>query len=74
MTSGVVSCSEDWDVREVARLMEEHKIHRLVVLDPGARLVGIVSLGDLAVAAGNETRVGDVLAAISEPAEPAPAR
>jgi hypothetical protein len=36
-------------VEEVARLMEEKQVRRLPVLDRSKRLVGIVSLGDVAV-------------------------
>jgi len=49
MTTAVDSCSEDDDVREVARLMQEKQHKRLVVLDPNQQLVGIVSLADLPV-------------------------
>ena len=71
MTPAVVYCFEDQDVGEAARLMEEHKVRRLVVLGRDERLVGIVSLGDLAVGTGDEHRVGEVLEVVSEPAEPA---
>ena len=70
MTPAVVWCFEDQDVEEAARLMEEHKIRRLVVLDREERLAGIVSLGDLAVGIGDEQRIGEVLGTVSEPAEP----
>ena len=49
MTSEVVSCSEDTDVKEAARLMQENQLKRLVVLGPNQQLVGIVSLADLPV-------------------------
>ena len=70
MTPAVVSCFEDEDVREAARLMEEHKIRRLVVLDRDEQLVGIVSLGDLAVGTHDEQLVGEVVEVVSEPTEP----
>ena len=49
MTPDVVYCFEDQDVVEAARMMEERQIRRLVILNRDKRLVGIVSLGDLAV-------------------------
>ncbi len=67
MTPGVVPCFEDQDVEEVARLMEEHQIRRLVVLNRNKRLVGIVSLGDLAVETKDEQLAGEALERISEP-------
>ncbi len=70
MTDNVVYCFDDDDTNEAARLMEEQQIRRLVVLDRDKRLVGIVSLGDLAVATQDDQLSGEVLERISEPAEP----
>ena len=70
MTPDVVYCFDDQDVAEAARLMKEKQIRRLVVLNRDKRLVGIVSLGDLAVDTGDEELAGATLEAISEPAEP----
>jgi CBS domain-containing protein len=67
MTPEVVSCFEDQDVQEAANLMQERKIRRLLVLDRNRRLVGIVSLGDLALETSDEKRVGEILETISEP-------
>src|SRR5437870_1657063 len=67
MTPGVVYCFEDQDVQEAARLMEENQIRRLVVLSRDKRLVGIVSLGDLAVETGDEHLTGKTLEKVSEP-------
>jgi CBS domain-containing protein len=70
MTPQVVYCYEDQDVSEAAELMKQKQVRRLVVLDRDKRLVGIVSLGDLAVDAGDEQMAGSALEAISEPAHP----
>ena len=51
--------------REAAELMSEHQIRRLPVVE-NERLVGIVSLGDLAVKEGKDKRTGDTLQSISE--------
>ena len=45
----------------------ERPPRRLVNLDRNRRLVGIVSLGDLAVETPNENLAGDTLQAVSEP-------
>jgi CBS domain-containing protein len=66
MTPEVVYCYEDQLIGDAARLMADHQIRRLVVLDHDQRLVGIVSLGDLAVQMGEEELPGDVLEAVSE--------
>jgi CBS domain-containing protein len=70
MTPGVVYCYQDQDVEEAAALMKEHQLRRLVVLDRDKRLVGILSLGDIA-ADTDEALGGEVLERVSEPAEPA---
>jgi CBS domain-containing protein len=68
MTSEVTFCFTDQDVTEVAKLMQDKQIRRLPVLDRDRRLAGIVSLGDLAVEAGDDRLMGQVLEGISEPA------
>ena len=70
MTPEVVYCFEDQDVSEVAKLMQEKQIRRLPVLNRQKRLVGIVSLGDLAVHTGQEKLAGETIKEVSEPAEP----
>ena len=70
MTPGVCYCFEDQDVTEAARLMKEKQVRRLPVLNRDKRLTGIVSLGDLAVGAGDEEMAGQALEGISEPSAP----
>ncbi len=43
--------------REASELMSEHQIRRLPVVE-NDRLVGIVSIGDLAVKEGKDSRIG----------------
>ena len=49
---GVQWCFEDDSLEKIAEKMENKKVRRLVVLDRKKKLVGIVSLGDLAVRTG----------------------
>jgi CBS domain-containing protein len=70
MTPEVVYCFEDHDVEIAAQMMEMRQIRRVPVLSRGQRLVGIVSLGDLAVETGNRDLGGETLERISEPSEP----
>ena len=65
VTSAVVTATPDMSTREAAELMSEHQIRRLPVVE-AERLVGIVSLGDLAVKEGKDSRSGDTLQSISE--------
>ncbi len=70
MTPNVVTVYEDQDIDEAAALMKERQIRRLAVLDRNKKLVGILSLGDLAEEAGAKTS-GRVLESVSKPSEPA---
>ncbi|MYU26454.1 CBS domain-containing protein [Streptomyces sp. SID8352] len=47
MTSPAVCAREDWSVVDAARTMARAGIKRLLVVDDGGRLVGVVSRGDL---------------------------
>jgi predicted transcriptional regulator len=68
MTAQVVHCREDQDVREAARMMEQHQVRRLLVVDHEGRMVGIVSLGDIALTTGDDQLAGETLERVSEPA------
>jgi len=70
MTDDPRTCYEDDPVMEVTRLMSGQQIRRVPVLDRDDRLVGIVSLGDLATDAKNTQAVEDTLERISEPSRP----
>jgi CBS domain-containing protein len=63
-TNDVVSASPDMSTSDARQLMGQHQIRRLPVVENG-RLVGIVSLGDLAVKEGKDGRVGETLESIS---------
>jgi len=47
MTRNVVTCSPADSVEHVIRLMGDHQVRRIPVVDEGGRLAGIVSLNDL---------------------------
>jgi CBS domain-containing protein len=68
MTSGVVSAHADELVEEAARKMGEAQVRRLPVIDHEERLVGIVSLGDLARETDEDT-AGQALEGVSAPGE-----
>jgi CBS domain-containing protein len=66
IVSGEVICaSPEMSTREAAELMGEHQVRRLPVVE-NERLIGIVSIGDLAVKEGKDKRVGDALQDISQ--------
>jgi len=70
MTPEVVFAYEDEGVDDAAELMTEHQIRRLVVLNRSKHLVGIVSLGDLAVHSGDVQQAGKTLEGVSDPSAP----
>jgi CBS domain-containing protein len=66
MTDDVKYCFEDDDTNDVARNMADIQVRRLPVLDRDKRLVGIISLGDMAVTEG-ASQAGEAVAGISQP-------
>ena len=70
MTEEVFYCFEDNDVADAAELMRDKQVRRLLVLDHDKKMVGIVTLGDLAVENGNEQLAGHALEGISAPSSP----
>lgn len=69
MSKDVVSVSPDTDLDDAARLMANHQIRRLPVVDNG-KLVGMLSLGDVATEPGERKNAGAALTNISFPSEP----
>jgi CBS domain-containing protein len=65
VTSELVAATPDMSVSEATELMSAHQVRRLPVVENN-RLVGIVSIGDIAVKEGKDSRVGDALQHISE--------
>lgn len=54
MTKQILYCRDTDEMEDVALNMTKNKVRRLPVLDKNKRLVGIVSLGDLAVHSTDE--------------------
>jgi len=70
MSTDLHVVSPDNDLDEAASIMEEFQIRRLPVIDENNRLVGVVSLGDIAVRTKNIEEAGEILEEISEPSRP----
>jgi CBS domain-containing protein len=66
MSTEVKYCFEDDDIDDVAQNMADIKLRRLPVLNDQKRLVGIISLADIALAEGPDP-AGQALCGISEP-------
>ena len=67
MTRDVKYCFEDQDVEEVTRNMADIQVRRLPVVDRNKRLVGILSLGDIAQTGSQDRPAAEALCGISEP-------
>jgi CBS domain-containing protein len=65
MSSELISISPDATSRDAVKLMAEHQIRRLPVVE-GDKLIGIVSLGDFAVRELTDDQAKQALTEISE--------
>ena len=66
MTKEIFWCFEDEDVKEVARKMSEKEVRRKLILNKDKRLVGVVSIGDIAKVEEKES--GKALKSITDAA------
>ncbi len=67
MSKNLVTGHPDWDLNRVAKTMSKHQIRRLPIIQNGT-LLGIISLGDVALRDKHKEQVAQSLRAISEPA------
>jgi len=67
MSRKVESCFEDEEVEKIAEKMESRKVRRLPVINHDEKLVGMLSLADLALRGSRETAC-EVLEKVSAPA------
>jgi CBS domain-containing protein len=68
MSTDVRTARETDDLDTILADMASRQIRRLPVLDGSQRLIGIISIGDIAVKGQDEEDVGQSLADISSPA------
>ena len=69
MTDDVRYCFEDDEIESIARNMADEKVSRLPVMNRDKRLVGIVSLGDIAVQ-GDAQHLDTAASGIKRPGGP----
>jgi CBS domain-containing protein len=67
MSQEIKYCYEDQSLEEVAQNMGDIKVRRLPVVNRDKRLVGIVSIGDMASSGESDEEVGNALGGISRP-------
>ncbi|MFP7736467.1 CBS domain-containing protein [Priestia aryabhattai] len=69
ITTDVISGTKHTSVEQAAEIMSQYQIRRLPIVEDG-KLIGMVSLGNLAVNNASNKKVGKALEDISLPAEP----
>ncbi len=67
MSTEVKYCFDDQSIDEITQNMAELRVRRLPVVNRQKRLVGILSLGDLAVDEKAQDEAGEALCGISRP-------
>jgi CBS domain-containing protein len=67
LTDDIVYCYDDESVQEAAELMRIRQIRRLVVLNRDRRMVGVVSVGDIARGTGQDKLTGKIETAVAQP-------
>jgi len=67
MSKELITCLEDQDVKEAAELMQSKQIRRVPILNKDKRLVGMLSLGDLAHRTQDSKLAGKTLEEVSTP-------
>jgi CBS domain-containing protein len=65
MTEGIVACRQDDAIEDAAKKMGSHKIRRLPVMDASGKMIGMLSLADLALKL-DKALLGEVLMEISK--------
>jgi CBS domain-containing protein len=68
MTQQVFYCYEDDDVEKTGQYMQKKEVRRMLILNRQKRLVGVVSIGDLAKTSGEKEIAGETLGHIAEAA------
>jgi len=66
MTEEIRYCFENDSIEIIADTMSKKQIRRLAVLNDNKRIVGVVSLGDVATKCNNSELSGNVTTAVSE--------
>ncbi len=64
-STNLVTVTPDMSTEEAAELMAERQVRRVLVCE-GDRLVGVASIGDLAVKERDDNRMGETLEEISQ--------
>ena len=66
MSSGSLTCYDDDDVKKAIKLMEDKQIRRLPIINHQNKIVGVVTIGDLALETHDQKLSGEILEKVSE--------
>ncbi len=72
MSSSLIFCYDDQDIRDAAREMEANQVRRLLVMDRDERCCGILSQADVALRSHDPNLTAEVVERVSEPAHREP--
>lgn len=67
MTPGILYANQDDDIEDAAASMREGRVRRLPVLNSEKQIVGVISLGDLAVRSDEAKLTQQALEGVSQP-------
>jgi len=65
MSDHVITCKEHDDVDKALKLMQDHQLRRIPVVDQGDHLLGIIAQADVATRLGSSRATGKVVEQIS---------
>ena len=68
MSQGIYYCFEDDSLEEAARIMAEHQVRRLPVLNRAQQLFGIIAIADIA-RSGDKEAEKEAIEGVSEPSD-----
>ena len=65
MTTGVIACRADDDLRKALGAMEDHQVRRIPVVDNSDHIIGIIAQADIATRAKQPEKTAEVVKEIS---------
>lgn len=69
MTRKVVTCRSDDDLQVALNAMSDHQLRRIVIVDSGNKVVGIISQADVATRVNQSEKTAEVVKDISQATE-----
>ncbi len=67
MSQDLIYCLDDDEIGEAADLMKREQVRRLAVLNSVKRMVGVITLGDIARIGYNTKLTGDIETEVAQP-------